>query len=198
MESKYKFEMGAGRVSLDFCNSVDERPAWLRGDFSPHGEHLESADDLAAWLTKAGVLSRAERDGLPKSGATMLPRALQLRELLFRAFFEAIHRDGLSKQTLEELNRWHRLIPPTVLVGAGRGVKEVPDAEVSPQTILLRVFSDALDLLRSDALERVKFCAAEDCGWLFFDSSKNGSRRWCDMTDCGNRAKARRFQERHA
>lgn len=39
-------------------------------------------------------------------------------------------------------------------------------------------------------------CAARDCDWLFLDQSRNGSRRWCDMTVCGNREKARRFQRR--
>jgi predicted RNA-binding Zn ribbon-like protein len=40
-------------------------------------------------------------------------------------------------------------------------------------------------------------CRADDCGWLFVDASRNRSRRWCDMSECGNRAKAQRFRARH-
>jgi predicted RNA-binding Zn ribbon-like protein len=54
----------------------------------------------------------------------------------------------------------------------------------------------ALQLLLSDALARVRACGADSCRWLFLDTSKNHTRRWCNMKVCGNRAKARRFQER--
>jgi predicted RNA-binding Zn ribbon-like protein len=52
------------------------------------------------------------------------------------------------------------------------------------------------DLLTSPEAHRLSLCAADDCGWLFIDSSRNHSRRWCDMADCGNRAKVRRFRSR--
>lgn len=56
----------------------------------------------------------------------------------------------------------------------------------------------ASQLLSSDAMEHVRACGAETCRWLFLDTSKNHTRRWCNMKVCGNRAKARRFQQRHA
>ncbi len=54
----------------------------------------------------------------------------------------------------------------------------------------------AVELLTSPALERLKLCEADDCGWLFVDASRNRSRRWCDMSGCGNLAKVRRFRAR--
>jgi predicted RNA-binding Zn ribbon-like protein len=55
----------------------------------------------------------------------------------------------------------------------------------------------AVDLMTSDHYQWVGQCADEDgCGWLFVDTSKNHSRRWCDINDCGNRAKQRRYQKR--
>ncbi len=53
-----------------------------------------------------------------------------------------------------------------------------------------------LSLLTSPSLARVRHCASASCGWLFVDVSRNHSRRWCDMEDCGNRAKARRHYAR--
>lgn len=52
----------------------------------------------------------------------------------------------------------------------------------------------AVALLEPDRWRRIRIC--DSCGWLFLDRSRNGSRRWCDMTVCGNRHKARRFYER--
>ena len=62
--------------------------------------------------------------------------------------------------------------------------------------MLWPVTRSAAELLVSGELSRVRTCANDTCGWLFMDTSKNRSRRWCDMNDCGNRAKARRHYAR--
>jgi hypothetical protein len=54
----------------------------------------------------------------------------------------------------------------------------------------------AAELLPSENCELIKCCASDTCGWLFLDSTKNHSRRWCDMADCGSRAKAKRYYQR--
>ena len=58
------------------------------------------------------------------------------------------------------------------------------------------IVRSTVELLTSDDLGRLRLCAADDCHWVFLDHSKNGSRRWCDMNVCGNRAKARRYYAR--
>jgi predicted RNA-binding Zn ribbon-like protein len=63
-------------------------------------------------------------------------------------------------------------------------------------SVLWPIARSAASLLTSPQLTRVRECAGHPCGWLFLDHSKNGSRRWCDMADCGNRAKARRYRAR--
>jgi predicted RNA-binding Zn ribbon-like protein len=60
-------------------------------------------------------------------------------------------------------------------------------------SVIWPVVKSAVDLMTSEAIKRVGQCADERCGWLFWDASRNRSRRWCDMSDCGNRAKVRRF-----
>ena len=61
---------------------------------------------------------------------------------------------------------------------------------------LAPVIKSAVDLLTSGAIGRVRTCAADTCEWLFIDTTKNRTRRWCDMKVCGNRAKVRRFRSR--
>jgi predicted RNA-binding Zn ribbon-like protein len=61
-----------------------------------------------------------------------------------------------------------------------------------------RIAEAALDVLRTADLTRLRRCPISEsgCGWLFLDQSRNGSRRWCRMADCGTAAKARRLTER--
>ena len=62
--------------------------------------------------------------------------------------------------------------------------------------LLAPVLWSAGDLLAGPRLDRVRRCANPECGWLFLDDSRAGKRRWCSMTSCGNRAKARRHYHR--
>jgi predicted RNA-binding Zn ribbon-like protein len=63
--------------------------------------------------------------------------------------------------------------------------------------MLWAVARDATDLLTTGRLERIRECpGADGCGWLFYDTSRNGKRRWCSMEACGNRSKGRRHYQR--
>jgi len=63
-------------------------------------------------------------------------------------------------------------------------------------SMLWPIVRDAAELLTSRDFDRVTECSGSDCTWLFADKSRNRSRRWCDMAECGNRSKARRFYRR--
>src|SRR5438093_1265585 len=76
---------------------------------------------------------------------------------------------------------------------SNRGVDAAADDLRSP---LAPVIKSTVDLLTSPAIDRVRTCAADTCEWLFLDTTKNRTRRWCDMKVCGNREKVRRFRSR--
>jgi predicted RNA-binding Zn ribbon-like protein len=83
------------------------------------------------------------------------------------------------------------------LVHRGGGYVLEWDGVEALDGVLWPVARSAATLLTSALRSRVRICAAEDgCGWTFLDRSKNQSRRWCSMSDCGNRAKARRHYRR--
>jgi predicted RNA-binding Zn ribbon-like protein len=64
--------------------------------------------------------------------------------------------------------------------------------------MLWPVLRSAMDILtNAEERERIHKCESPTCDWLFLDTSRNRSRRWCNMQSCGNRAKARRYYERH-
>ena len=100
----------------------------------------------------------------------------------------------MRKQALDALNEEvsnalaHGRLAPT-----GEGFGWIwPGFADEPESLLWPVAKSAADLLTSERLARVRECAGGTCGWLFIDTSKNHSRRWCDMRDCGNVAKAKR------
>src|SRR5918994_975549 len=86
-----------------------------------------------------------------------------------------------------------RVLAPGGSWAARLAVGGVPD-----QLVPDRAADAALDVLRGADLARLRRCPPEagGCGWVFVDRSRNGSRRWCRMADCGSTVKARRLTER--
>ena len=129
----------------------------------------------------------------------MLARALALREALYRLFLAQAERREPHADDLALLGGFLAEAAPRVALaridggyawriggGAGAGAGATLAGLLSP------VLWSATDLLGSARLAKVKRCANDACQWLFIDDSKNGSRRWCSMSSCGNRAKAYR------
>lgn len=96
--------------------------------------------------------------------------------------------------------RWSGAVARAILV-LDRGDPPVVRLAYGTVPALLvpdRIAEAALELLQSTDLTRVHRCPVPEggCGWLFLDLSRNGSRRWCRMADCGNAVKSRRLTER--
>ena len=195
----FLFELTGGALCLDLANTLDNRP-------TPRPkELLASYADLVSWAEQAGAVSRGEAAQLRRRATrrrrealAALRRALSLRETLFAVFSAAATGRAVPDDALSQLNRplSEALSRQRVLPSArGYGWGWVED-ERALDRMLWPVLRSAADLLTSGDLERVRECASQSCAWLFLDRSRNGSRRWCDMSVCGNRAKARRHYQR--
>jgi predicted RNA-binding Zn ribbon-like protein len=195
----FLFELTGGALCLDFANTLDERPT------AAPKELLRTYADLLSWGVQSGALSKEEATTLrrraarsPAEAGRALARAREVREAIFSIFAErAVGR----RPRQEALGVLEAALPGALarlrIVPAGKGFawgwrrdEDAPDAMLWP------VIRSAADLLTSGVLPRVRRCAASTCAWLFLDRSRNGTRRWCDMTVCGNREKARRFHRR--
>src|SRR5438876_127311 len=98
-----------------------------------------------------------------------------------------------------ELGKRAAAHPAVARVAAARA-RFVLEVEPSPDdllSLLAPIVKSAVDLLSADEVVRVRACAAATCDWLFIDTTKNHTRRWCDMKICGNRAKVQRFRSRY-
>jgi predicted RNA-binding Zn ribbon-like protein len=191
----------AGELALDFANSSSGRGSAAAQD------HLRRPEHVAQWVARARVLPAADAQWLaealrkqPALGERLLAEALALREDVYRLgadlaagrLTSASRMDGLARVHARALSRGE-----LTAVGDNFGwtwrVREAPvEAALGPITV------SALNLLQRADLSRVKQCQGENCGWLFFDSTRNRSRRWCEMEVCGNRAKQRRFARAHS
>lgn len=189
----------AGLRCLDFLNTVD----W-RTSASPE-ELLPDYDALVIWSLRAktitppeaeAFLARAQKNPLEAQNA--LQKALIFREGAF-ALVDAL-RTGTAP-VLEALERFHAtladVLPRLRIDVAGPswqwGWDQDPEALDRPFWPLVR---EMAEILVSEERFRIKQCATPGCGWVFWDTSKNHSRRWCSMEGCGNRAKGRRFSAR--
>jgi predicted RNA-binding Zn ribbon-like protein len=187
-----------GHLALDFANTVDDPEGPARHD------HAGSYPELVAWATRIGLLTRAEAGRLrraatdrPDEAASVLRRAHELRRTL-NAVFTEVATGGPAPR------HWSRLRPFVVeayrqadlVAGPGRSYRFEWRGTDRLDAVLWPVARAAADLLASPDLRRIKRCAG--CPWLFLDQSRNGSRRWCSMDDCGKNAKMRRYVARRA
>ena len=189
-----------GELCLDFVNTVEPRLGDRRSDY------LASYTDLVRWARHAGVLTENEAERLLKETERQLEqaqaaykRAVSLRETVYR-IFEAIARGSEPERTdLEALATAYAeaVAHSRIVTGADGFFWGWIDADHFDR-ITWAVAWSAAELLTSKELGRVKECPHEvgGCGWLFYDASKNKSRRWCTMADCGSRAKMRRMYAR--
>ncbi|HZA66177.1 MAG TPA: CGNR zinc finger domain-containing protein, partial [Geminicoccaceae bacterium] len=124
--------------------------------------------------------------------------ALALREVVYRAFSALACGDPVSDRDRAALNAALADAPArNRLARAGAGYAwRIEPARITAPALLAPVVWSAGDLIAGGRLERVRLCANEQCLWLFLDESKAGTRRWCNMASCGNRAKARRHYQR--
>ncbi len=195
-----RFQWVGGAPAVDFTNTVTWAPGGLEN------ERLGEYSDLVDWAQVAGIVSASEAERLkavaassPAAAREATGRAHQLRKVLHEvlvagsggtvpaakvaARFDTALAQAAARLTLRpEGDKW-------VWGWRQRRADDLTD-------ILHPIAWAAAQLLTSDERKFLKQCAADDCGWLFLDRSRNHARRWCDMRVCGNNAKARRFYHR--
>lgn len=196
----YVFEITGGHLCLDLANTLDNRPT------AEPRELLVDFQDLVSWGMQAGAISgalgrtlRQEARRNPQGAKQALDRARKVREDIFRIFSASVAGHAPPASALEKLNAAvSQAFSTRRLTAAGSGMEwEWPESPpLHLDRILWPAVVSAAELLTSDELSRVRECEGERCAWLFLDRSKNSSRRWCDMTVCGNRVKARRHYAR--
>ncbi|MES4900772.1 MULTISPECIES: ABATE domain-containing protein [unclassified Streptomyces] len=179
-----------GRVCLDFVNTLRDR--WK----APPRETLREPDDLVRWLRGVDLLADGTC-GVPES---VLRSAVALREAIDRAVLCAAGGELPAHADIAVLNEASVAAPRTVfqlVIEEGQlASSSAPRAAEDATGGLGLVAQDAIGLLLSPEIRRVRICGSERCALRFVDRSPAHNRRWCSMTRCGNRTKVRLHQAR--
>jgi predicted RNA-binding Zn ribbon-like protein len=185
-----------GELALDFANTSSGR-GW-----PTHQEHLRSAVNVVDWAGHARVLPPEDAAWMreaareePQISEHLFTRALELREDIHSVASEIAAGRAAPPDRIQSLTRTHALCLAKADLApfGGRFVWSWAVRQASIEAILGPISLSAMTTLLQADLSRIKMCQGEKCGWLFFDATKNKSRRWCEMEVCGNRAKQRRF-----
>jgi predicted RNA-binding Zn ribbon-like protein len=194
-----------GRLCLDFVNSVGARRILASGEVTIRDEKLSEYLDLLAWARHAGVLTDSKSKSLAgefvtrtEEATAIFRRAFQLRESLYRIFRAILLKKDPERSHLHVLNQELQLTRAAEHLVAEKGnfAWRWRAADHALDIVVLSVARSAAEMLTLGDLTRIRQCEGDDCGWIFEDTSRNRGRRWCDMRDCGNTAKVRRFRMR--
>ena len=190
-----------GHLVLDFVNTV----GGLRGDPpSAEEELIDSYEDVATWCARVGVISAREAGTLraagqrdPRAAKRALREAIELRdEVLYPVFRALADGEEPSAELLDRLRDEERaaLAGARLAPASGAGFRWTWPPPVALTDPLRPIIHAAVELLTGGPLDRIKTCG--NCRWLFMDQSRNRSRRWCSMDECGIEMKHARFVER--
>ncbi len=187
------------RLWLDFVNTDDVRRGTrvdLLRDFDALVRFLDAVAVLDAERS-VGMRRRAQQQ--PAGAAAALVEARRVR-----ASLRALAERGANSERI----RWDALTEINRVLGRSAGTRRlesradgtfarafVPVGDAFAG-LIIPIVESAADALIAGELARVRRCGDPRCTRVFYDATRNGRRRWCDMATCGNRAKAARFRER--
>jgi predicted RNA-binding Zn ribbon-like protein len=200
------------RSCLDFVNTVGGRvssPARVTAthDFADRitRDDIPDYESLLRWSAFASLVEPSEMDRLRDQARRSAPaakrvlrRALRLREALYRIGKALVEDWPPPTADLRILDREVREARQRQRLVARRRRLETEWILDPPRLdrMLWPVALSAATLFGSEDVGQLKQCGGPSCGWLFIDTTRNHSRQWCEMADCGNLAKVRRFRQR--
>jgi predicted RNA-binding Zn ribbon-like protein len=189
------FRFVGGDPSLDFVNTADWTPRGLERD------RFTDFERVVEWARGAGVVSIGDGRRLTQT-ATRHPRqataafeSVRVAREVVREVYSSLITGRSSSSALDQLNE---LVASAAVHGrllrdgSRRLLRGWDGLGDSPESVLWPVVWSASELLTSDDIVKLRMCAGDDCGWMYVDRSRNGLRRWCEMSVCGTAEKNRR------
>ena len=190
--------LDGGRLCLNYINTIHNRLV------KPQNDYFKSVKDLIQWSLRAKIIDSGTKKTLIKNALGKTAKAdaffleaINLREILYEMFL-CIARDKIiPEKILDDFNNLlsHHFSHIRIFQ-SGTGYRE--EWSYPPGSFYLicaPILKDAYDLLLQGKQNRIRECP--HCGWLFYDSSKNASRRWCSMETCGSNVKALSWYHKH-
>jgi predicted RNA-binding Zn ribbon-like protein len=182
-------------TALDFVDTIE----------TEHGELVDrftSTADAIDWLREHGLLHepvepevRALRRPGPESDRALV-RIRRVREALREILTASIEHRPAAGRAIDVVNRAMLARQKFILVCGPEGKLDHRHEGDAIDDVLARLTERVARQTISPDVDRLRMCASDTCDWIFYDTSRTGRRRWCDMNTCGNRAKAARHRAR--
>jgi len=192
------FQLVAGHLALDFLNTLD-----FRYDQRRRIELLPTYGRFLEFAAQAGLISTYGRRKLLRNttgsvAARRLKQIVEIREALYRMFLATVNGKPPNPSCLRTYNRYLRdlYVAKILLWRKSSFIRDSVDLTTTSLGPMGAILESAGALLTSPDRSHIRECGDESCRWLFLDTSKNHSRRWCSMEICGSRSKARRYYAR--
>ena len=184
-------------ATFDFLNTDD-----LEDGFPV--DHLATLDAALAWFVDHGVIhsegaDRSRRRAIddPTVGVRTLARVHRVRRALREVADSIAEHRAPQPSALDTVNRALHARQVIELIPAPDGCNVDHRHVGDPiDDALARLADPLVRELTGGHPERIRICDNDTCRWVFYDTSRTGRRRWCDMATCGNRAKAARHRAR--
>jgi predicted RNA-binding Zn ribbon-like protein len=193
------FQLVGGHPALDLINTLD----WRFRDTGPE-ELILTYEDLLRFVVQSGLMTATEgrrllRNTSASKAAHVVTLAREMREAAARVLYAAVDEDQPPVEAIRELERFFKDAEEHRKLSWSENQLrwDFPAASVAPELPLWILSLKTARLITSGSMAMVRACGSPQCRWLFLDTSKNHTRRWCDMKICGNRMKARRFKALH-
>ncbi len=187
---------------------LDDTFDFLNTDDTENGapaERLPTLESALSWFVERGVIHlegadriRAQAVADPVAATRDLARVRVVRGALREVATAIVEDRAPAIGSLETVNRALHARQVIELVPASDGGVDVDHRHVGDpiDDALARLADPLVTELTSGHPERIKICDNDTCRWIFYDGSRTSRRRWCDMSTCGNRAKAARHRAR--
>jgi predicted RNA-binding Zn ribbon-like protein len=183
--------LDGGRLCFDFINTVHSWKTEERFDL------LRDYKDFLAWCRRLSVPvpSKTARSGerTTKESTAALARTVKIRDILYKVFSAIVQNSKLDEHTEKAFSKYLSSALASIRLQFQPGsVSVVIDSEKDPFIApLFHVLKSCYDVLTLDDLKRIKQCP--NCGWTFYDSTKNNRRQWCNPLTCGSMDKSKRY-----
>jgi predicted RNA-binding Zn ribbon-like protein len=193
------FELIGGHPALDLVNTLD----WRFRSEPPPEELLTDYEDLAHFSSQSGLVSDAQARRLIRNvsegkAKQVVDAVRELREAAARVLYSGVEGASPPASLIKVLERRFREAREAQqLFWDGEKLAWELNQSTAAELPLWMLSLSTADLLTSEEMHKLRVCGNPECQWLFLDTSKNHTRRWCDMKICGNRMKARRFKAQH-
>jgi predicted RNA-binding Zn ribbon-like protein len=178
------FPFRSGALCLDFVATLAKRGMGDR-------ELLGGPEELATWLRAARLPSAR-----PPITEGDVAGARALREAIHAMTRSLVDHTPLPVDAIDLVNEAASASPPVTLLGRD-GASSVPPGSAALEGILAMVARDTIELFTGSYRQRVRACLGHDCSLFFVDRSRPGSRRWCTMAACGEKASSATYRRRH-